>query len=116
MKQKLEHIERTSQGVLHMLQNAVPINAEEIQKAMRQLMDGQELQMFDLALFCEQEMIRAMQGEAYFAACLIGAAMNEALLALMCLRYEPEVKDTRQFHYSTRKHTARSYREVIGEW
>src|ERR1035438_855611 len=72
--------------------------------------------MFDLALFCEQETIKAQQAEAHFAACLMGAAMNEALLAMMCLRYERDVIATKQFGHSTRKKPSRLFREVISEW
>jgi hypothetical protein len=78
-------------------------------------MDAKQLQMFDLAHFCEQETIRAQGAKAYLAACLMGAAMNEALLALMCLKYEPDVVATSQFKYSTRK-KPRPFRDVIADW
>jgi hypothetical protein len=112
---KQRNIEQASQDIVRSLQNILPGNPEEIIRAMRRLMDPRELQMFDLGLFCEQETIRAQKAEAHLAACLMGAAMNEALLALMCLKYEPEVGATRQFMYSTRK-KPRPFRDVIADW
>jgi hypothetical protein len=116
MSDKQREIEQTSEDLIGILQSVLPASSEEIHNAMRQCMDPKELQMFDLALFCEQEMIKAQQAEAHFAACLMGASMNEALLALMCLRYESDVLATKQFGYSTRKGAARPFRDVVGEW
>jgi hypothetical protein len=112
---KLSKIEQASQGLLRNLQSVFPASPEKIVEAMRRCMDAKELQMYDLALFCEQEMIRAQQAKAHFSACLMGAAMNEALLALMCLKYEPDVIATKQFKYSTKK-KPRPFRDVIAEW
>jgi hypothetical protein len=112
---KQRNIEQASQAIVRSLQSIVPGSPEEIIQAMRRFMDPRELQMFDLGLFCEQETIRAQKAEAHLAACLMGAAMNEALLALMCLKYEPEVGATRQFTYSTRK-KPRPFRDVIADW
>jgi hypothetical protein len=103
MVDKKKHIEQASQDIVRNLQSILPASPEEITQAMRQCMDAKQLQMFDLAHFCEQETIRAQEAKAHLAACLMGAAMNEALLALMCLKYESDVIATSQFRYSTRK-------------
>jgi len=112
---KQRDIEQASQSIVSHFQSLLPTSPEEIRQAMRQCMDTKELLMFDLALFCEQETIRAQQSGAHFAACLMGAAMNEALLALMCLRYELDVVATNQFMHSTRK-KPRPFRDVISDW
>lgn len=116
MTDKQKEIEQTSKVLIEAVQNVLPASSEELQEAMRRYMDPQELQMYDLAHFCEQETIKAQQAEAHFAACLMGAAMNEALLALMCLRYERDVSATKQFGYSTRKEPTRPFRDVVGAW
>jgi hypothetical protein len=115
MADKKMRIEQESRNIVRSLQSILPASPEEITNAMRQCMDAKQLQMFDLAHFCEQETIRAQEAKAHFAACLMGAAMNEALLALMCLKYEPDVVATSQFKYSTRK-KPRPLRDVIADW
>lgn len=115
MTDKQKQIEQASQGIVRNLRGILPTSPEEITKAMRRCMDPKQLQMFDLAHFCEQETIRAQGAKAHLAACLMGAAMNEALLALMCLKYEAEVVATKQFKNSTRK-KSRPFRDVIADW
>ena len=115
MVDKQKDIEQATQDIVRNLQCILPTSPEEITKAMRQCMDAIELRMFDLAHFCEQETIRSQKAEAHLAACLMGAAMNEALLALMCLQYESDVTTTTQFRYSTRK-KPRPFRDVIADW
>jgi hypothetical protein len=46
----------------------------------------------------------------------MGAAMNEALLSLLCMLYEDEVKKTPQFARSARKAGTRTFRKVVGAW
>jgi hypothetical protein len=115
MKDKLREIESKSQKMLQAVQEVVQLEPEELIGAMRRCMDTQQLRMFDLALLCEQETIKAQSAGAHLAACLMGAAMNEALSALMCLKYEPEVSATKQFAYSNRK-KPRPFRELISSW
>jgi len=115
MEDKLREIEGASQEVLRAVQQVVEAEPEELIRMMRQCMDAQQLRMFDLALLCEAETIKAQGAGAHLAACLMGAAMNEAVLALMCLKYEPEVVATKQFVYSTRK-KPREFRDVISDW
>ncbi len=98
------------------VQVLLPADTEQITRALRRSMDAKELQMYDLALFCETEMLKAHKAKAHLAGCLMGAAMNEALLALMCLRYESTVRQTTQYKHSTKRKQGRSYREVIGDW
>ena len=115
MKDKLTEIESKSQEMLQAMQEVVQLEPGELIDAMRRYMDAHQLRMFDLALLCEQETIKAQTAGAHLAACLMGAAMNEALLALMCLKYEPEASATKQFTYSKRK-KLRPFREVISDW
>jgi hypothetical protein len=112
---KVQEIEEASQKAMQAMQQLVQAEPEELIRAMRQLMDAQQLRMFDLGLLCEGETIKAQAAGAHLAACLMGAAMNEAILALMCLKYEPEVMATKQFNYSIRK-KSRPFREVIADW
>ena len=115
MLNKQKDIETQSAGIMRTFESLLSVSPDEIIQAMRRFMDQKELQMFDLAHFCEQETIKAQQAGAHFAACLMGAAMNEALLALVCLKYETEVMATNQFKYSTRK-KPRPFRDVIANW
>jgi hypothetical protein len=92
------------------------MNSEELSSSMRRFMDPKELEMFDLAIYLEGETIRAQNAGAHLAACLMGASMNEAFLALMCLKYETDVMETKQYKYSTQKKKARAFREVLGDW
>jgi hypothetical protein len=116
MKDKQEYIEQTSAQILKGVQALVDISPDQIRDAMRRCMDEKQLQMYDLALFCEGEMLKARETNANLAACLMGAAMSEALLALMCLKYEGDVINTNQYGYSTRKKQHRTFRDVIGDW
>jgi hypothetical protein len=115
MTDKQKDIENASAEVLEALKGFIPSGSEDIVAAMRRCMDPMELQMFDLATFYEQEVLMAQQAGAHLAACLMCGAMNEALLALMCLKYEPEVTATSQYRNSTRK-KPRPFRDVIGDW
>jgi hypothetical protein len=112
---KQKDIERASAEILEALMCLGPSSPEDILATMRREMDPLELQMFDLATFYEQEVIKAQKAEAHLAACLMCGALNEALLAFMCLRYEPEVSATSQYNFSTRKRQ-RPFREVIADW
>jgi hypothetical protein len=112
---KLKAIEDSGQEVMASIGGLIALTPEEILRGMRHVMDPKELQMFDLADFCEGETIKAQNANAHFAACLMGAAMNEAILAFMCLRFESDVRATKQFGYSTRKRP-REFREVVGDW
>ena len=117
MLDKQKEIEGASADILTELQTIVSLTPNELTAAMRRFMDPQELKMFDLGVYCENEMIKAQNAGAHLAACLMGASMNETLLALMCLRYESEVVLTKQFGYSTkRKNDSRRYREVVADW
>jgi hypothetical protein len=82
----------------------------------RKLMDSSQVELLDLALYCESEMIKTSQSGANFSSCLMGAAMNEAFLALMCILFEQDVKATRQYHHSTKKSKNTPYRDVISHW
>lgn len=115
MYDKQKDIERATAEIQEQLAHLVPSGPEDVLAAIRQQMDPLELQMFDLATFYEQEVIKAQQAEAYLAACLMCGAMNEALLALMCIKYESEVTSTSQYRNSTHK-KPRPFRDVIGDW
>jgi hypothetical protein len=76
---------------------------EEATDFLRTIMDPTQLLIYDLAVQCETEMLKCNTAEAYFAGCLMGAAMNEALLSLACLFYPTEVENTKQYTWSMRK-------------
>ena len=116
MIDKKRELEEAAADILRKLQTVISIDPKEIADGMRRLMDAKELQMFDLALFLEGETIKAQNAGAHLAACLMGASMNEALLALMCLRYEIDVIATKQYENSTRKNKTRPFRDVLGNW
>lgn len=117
MKDKLEKLLDASNSLMSQFMDpgVTGISDEHIRQVMRRIMDPKEIQMFDLGLYCETEMLKAHRADAHMAACLMGAAMNEALICLMCLRFEEEVKGTEQFANSTRKRL-RPFRDVVGDW
>ncbi len=82
----------------------------------RTVMNPSQLQMLELALFCEGEMLKTIQAGAHFSSCLMGAAMNEAFMALMCLMFEADVRGTRQFYHSTKKLKSFNYADVVSKW
>jgi hypothetical protein len=88
----------------------------ETHNFLRSIMDPKHLLLYDLALRCETEMLKCDKTEAFFAGCLMGAAMNEALLSLLCLFYEDEVKGTKQYTRSTKNKTKSTFREIIAAW
>jgi hypothetical protein len=61
-------------------------------------------------------MVKSNNAGAYFSSSLMGAAMCEAMLALMCLVFETDVRETRQFHHSTKKLNTVIYRSVVSNW
>ena len=94
----------------------MPVEVPESADILRAIMDPKQLLIYDLALRCETEMLKCNGAEAYFAGCLMGAAMNEALLMLLCLFYTDEVKSTRQYGWSTKKDKRSAFRDVVGTW
>jgi len=61
-------------------------------------------------------MLKCLGAGAYFAGCLMGAALNEALLSLVCLFYQNEVKSTKQYEWSTKKGRGRTVQDLVGSW
>jgi hypothetical protein len=59
-------------------------------------------------------MIRCREGQAYFAACLAGAAMIESFLLLFCIYERKNVQDTIAF----RKHSKgrKPYEALVAKW
>jgi len=47
-----------------------------------------------LAVLCEKQMLACRDSKAYFAACVMGAAMLEAFLLLLCMLNQESVKET----------------------
>ena len=113
---KKAYIQAGGEKVLEDLQRIVPLSREEAIAAMRQAMNRDELQMYDLAVFCEGESLRAHESGSHFAACLMSSAMNEAFLGLLVLRYKERVKATKQYGYSSRKKPSWSYEQVVSKW
>lgn len=92
------------------------VETKDVTDLLRTIMDPTQLVIYDLALQCETEMLRCNDAGAYFAGCLMGAAMNEALLSLMSLFYAKEVQGTQQYSWSTRKGKRGAFEEVVGFW
>lgn len=80
---------------------------------LRSIMDSKQLAVFDLALRCETEMYKCEQAGAYLSGCLMGAAMNEACLSLLCLSYKDDVKNTHHYRNAKLRET---YEAMIGQW
>jgi hypothetical protein len=59
MTDKLSDIWRSSEAIMKAVQVLLPADTEQITRALRRSMDAKELQMYDLALFCETEMLKA---------------------------------------------------------
>lgn len=118
MNQKLEGLVEASNSLMADLtdQGMTGMSEEQLREFMRKTMDPMQIKMFDLALYCETEMLKSHNAKAHVAACLMGAAMNEALISLMCLKFEAEVKRTRQFANSKKKNPSRPFRDVIAQW
>ena len=111
IREGLDAIDTVFQRLLHMR-----AETGEATGFLRFIMDPTQLSIYDLALQCETEMLKCNSAEAYFAGCLMGAAMNEALLSLICLFYPTEVKNTKQYGWSTKKGKRSSFQEVVGSW
>jgi hypothetical protein len=111
IREGIEAIDRVFQRLLHMR-----AETKEATDLLRNIMDPKQLSIYDLALQCETEMLKCNSAEAYFAGCLMGAAMNEALLSLICLSYPTEVEKTKQYGWSTKKGKRGSFQEVVGSW
>jgi hypothetical protein len=77
------------------------------------IMNVKLLAVYELALRCETEMYTCERAGAYLAGCLMGAAMNEACLSLLCLSYREEVMTTH--HYRNAK-LRESYEVMVGHW
>ena len=111
IREGLAAIDSVFQRLLHMR-----AETKEAADFLRTIMDPKQLSIYDLALQCETEMLKCNAAEAYFAGCLMGAAMNEALLSLICLFYPAEVENTKQYGWSTKKGKRGSFQEVVGSW
>lgn len=116
MDARQEQINRHSAAAISAVQDYFSGSEESILSGMRRCMPPKELRLYDFATFCEREMLVAFEKDLDFSACTSGAAMVEAILALMCLRFPDEVKETRQYKYSNRKHSNWGYEETIQEW
>lgn len=115
--EKQSRILRAGDLINENFKSAIPVLTEDGVNALwRTVIRPQVLKLLDLARLCETETIRDMASGAHFSSCLMGAAMNEALLAVMCLLYEDEVRKTDQFHYSTRKLGEVVYEDVVSNW
>lgn len=77
-----------------------------------------QLRMLEVGLFAEAEMLKAFEAKAFFAACLAGAAMNEALLTLMCLMFQNDVIATQQYQSSKteKKLRNKNFEQIIARW
>jgi hypothetical protein len=80
---------------------------------LRSIMDPKHVAVYELALRCETEMYKCEEAGAYLAGCLMGAAMNEACLSLLCLSYKADVQTTH--HYRNAK-LREAYDAMVGHW
>ncbi|HEY1219285.1 MAG TPA: hypothetical protein VGF03_10135 [Bryobacteraceae bacterium] len=85
----------------------------QLTDVLRQIMDPKQVMVYDLALRCETEMLACERQQAYFSACLMGAAMNEALISLLCLLFEDRVTQTQRYSKAKQRET---YALVVGRW
>jgi hypothetical protein len=85
----------------------------EVTNTLRQIMNPKQVMVYDLALRCETEMITCERERAYFSGCLMGAAMNEALISLLCLLFEERVKQTQHYAKAQQRET---YAVMVGNW
>ena len=85
----------------------------EVTNTLRQIMNPKQVMVYDLALRCETEMITCDKERAYFSGCLMGAAMNEALILLLCLLFEDRVKQTRHYAKAQKRET---FAAMVGNW
>ena len=104
-------VDKVTAELLH-----VQVGTRETLDVLRSIMDPKHLLVYDLALQCETEMLKCHEATAYFAGCLMGAAMNEALLSLLCMFYEDDVKNTPQYARSTKKGGPSTFRKIVGTW
>ncbi len=88
-------------------------NSRETTDLIRQLMKPMQLAIYDFTVVCETQMLKCDKAGAYLAGCMMGAAMNEALLSLLCLFYEESVKETRHYKTATQRET---YEAMVGNW
>lgn len=80
---------------------------------LRSIMDPKLVAVYELALRCETEMYKCEQAGAYLAGCLMGAAMNEACLSLLCLSYKADVQKTHHYRNAKLRET---YEAMVGHW
>ena len=85
----------------------------QVTQALRQIMDPKQVVVNDLALRCETEMIACDKAGQFLSGCLMGAAMNEALIALRCLIFEDRVKQTQHYAKAQQRET---YAAMVGNW
>jgi hypothetical protein len=118
MDNKREYVAQRGAEINRLVEETFGLHpdTDEATKLMRACMEPKQLLTYNLALFYEQEMMRAAEANAYFAACLQGAAMNEAFLCLMCQIHKDDVKTTPQYRHSTRRGRVRSYSELVENW
>ena len=121
MDERLKQIEEQTRSMLGEIERAsgTAVSTERHpDNPMVKSIPPSQIRLFDVGLFAEAEMLRANEAKAYFAACLAGATMNEALLALMCLMFQEEVEKSRQFQSSKteKKLRNKSFGEVVSRW
>ena len=85
----------------------------DLTQTLRAIMDSKQLAIYELALRCETEMLQCEKVGAYLAGCLMGAAMIESFLSLLCLFYKAEVVATSHYQTATQRET---YEAMVGNW
>jgi hypothetical protein len=85
----------------------------DLTQMLREIMDPKQLAIYELALRCETETLKCERAGAYLAGCLMGAAMIEAFLSLLCLFYKAEVVTTKHYKGAEPRET---YETMVGNW
>jgi hypothetical protein len=89
------------------------LSTNDSTQVLRRIMPPEQLLVYDFAFLCETEMLKCDKVGAFLPACIMGAAMVEALLSLICLQNEDEVKLTH--HYGRAKHRE-TFAAMVGRW
>jgi hypothetical protein len=91
------------------------VDLEQLSKVAQSLFPKSVKALQELSVFFEQEMLRCRNSEAYFSACLSGAAMIESFLLAICILDEIEVTKTTVFKNLTKK-KSQPYENIVSYW
>lgn len=106
MDDKISHMLELQKGILKQLNTTLGTSVQNLDElaAFTHLLPADVKKLQDLCLFLEKEFLNSEKAQAYFSACLSGAAMIEAFLLLLCWMNKDEVSQTAVYkkHAKTR--------------